>query len=46
MVKALAGGQPQRETDDDLAALLAVWPRLPKRARRALRLAAEALRGR
>lgn len=40
----LKGGRPVREQDDDLAAILTVWPRLDRRSRRALRAAAEALR--
>jgi transcriptional regulator with XRE-family HTH domain len=41
--KVLAGGRPTREQDPDLAALLAAWPHLDARGRRALRAAAEAL---
>lgn len=40
----LKGGKAVRERDDDLAAVLAAWPRLDSRSRRALRAAAEALR--
>jgi transcriptional regulator with XRE-family HTH domain len=40
----LKGGKATREADEDLAAVLAAWPRLDRRARRALRAAAEALR--
>ena len=44
VVKILGGGKPTREDDADLALILAAWPRLDARARRALRVAAEALR--
>lgn len=44
VARVLAGGQPVREQDDDLAAVLAAWPRISPRGRRALRVAAEALR--
>ena len=43
--RILDGGQPTREQDDDLAAILAVWPQLDDRARRVLRAVADVLRG-
>lgn len=42
--RILDGGDPTREQDDDLAAVLAAWPQLDARARRALRAVAEILR--
>lgn len=42
--RVLDGGEPLREQDDDLTAVLSAWPHLDARARAALRAAAEALR--
>lgn len=42
--RILDGGRPIREQDDDLTALLAAWPHLDARGRRALRAVAEILR--
>ena len=41
--RVVAGGQPTRVDDENLFAIRALWPRLPVRARRALRAAAEQL---
>jgi transcriptional regulator with XRE-family HTH domain len=42
--RILDGGEPTRDEDDDLTALLAAWTHLDDRARRALRAAADLLR--
>jgi hypothetical protein len=42
--RILDGGEPTREQDDDLTAVLVAWPQLDARARRALRAVAEILR--
>lgn len=43
--RVLDGGEPARDPDDDLAAILAAWPHLDDRGRRVLRAVAEVLRG-
>lgn len=42
--RILDGGEPTREQDEDLAALLVAWPHLDERARHVLRVVADMLR--
>lgn len=43
ILRQVTGGRIRRESDEDLAAVHAAWPRLGTRERQAIRLAAERL---